>query len=119
MIHLKPSWMPSTSNPASDARIVAAAITLLIPGAGPPPQRIARRLSDAIAKVPPRATQLADTISAGDLYPIDTTDATLADSDVRPRGLLRPDSTRRADPAPLASTLVDRIGPRDDTGVAS
>src|SRR5579859_4192143 len=35
--------MPSTSTPSRTARIVAAPITLLMPGAGPPPHRIARR----------------------------------------------------------------------------
>jgi hypothetical protein len=41
MIHLKPSWMPRTSTPERHARIVAAPMTLLIPGAGPPATRIA------------------------------------------------------------------------------
>ncbi len=41
IIHLNPSWMPSTSTPERHARIVAAPITLLIPGAGPPAQRMA------------------------------------------------------------------------------
>ena len=36
----KPSRMPSTSTPCRSARIVAALITLLMPGAGPPPTRI-------------------------------------------------------------------------------
>src|SRR5262245_13873416 len=44
MIHSNPSSMPSTSTPSSAARIVAAPITELIPGAGPPPTRMARRL---------------------------------------------------------------------------
>ena len=44
MSHSKPSSIPSTSTSSSAARIVAAAITLLIPGAGPPPTRIASRL---------------------------------------------------------------------------
>ena len=41
MSQRKPSWMPSTSVPERHARIVAAPITLLMPGAGPPPTRIA------------------------------------------------------------------------------
>ena len=41
MIHSKPSRMPTTSTPSSSARIVAALMTLLMPGAGPPPTRIA------------------------------------------------------------------------------
>ena len=41
MMLLKPSRMPSTSTPCSRARMVAALITLLMPGAGPPPTRIA------------------------------------------------------------------------------
>src|SRR5215203_659359 len=41
MIHSNPSRMPTTSIPPRRARIVAAPITLLIPGAGPPPTRIA------------------------------------------------------------------------------
>src|SRR5581483_11487879 len=41
MIHRKPSLMPRTSMPDNDARIVVEAMTLLIPGAGPPPARIA------------------------------------------------------------------------------
>jgi hypothetical protein len=42
MIHSKPSRMPRTSTPSSWARIVAALMTLLMPGAGPPPTRIDR-----------------------------------------------------------------------------
>src|SRR6185295_14651761 len=38
---LKPSRIPSTSTPCRSARIVAALITLLMPGAGPPPTRMA------------------------------------------------------------------------------
>ncbi len=38
--HLNPSSMPTTATPSRLARIVAALITLLIPGAGPPPTRI-------------------------------------------------------------------------------
>jgi hypothetical protein len=41
MIQSKPSRMPRTSTPSSWLRIVAAEMTLLIPGAGPPPTRIA------------------------------------------------------------------------------
>ena len=41
MIHSKPSRTPSTSTPSSTPRMVAAPITLLIPGAGPPPTRMA------------------------------------------------------------------------------
>src|SRR3990170_6747694 len=41
MIHLNPSWIPSTSTPSRAQRIVAAPITALIPGAGPPPTAIA------------------------------------------------------------------------------
>src|SRR5688572_17998542 len=35
--HLNPSTKPSTSEPPSRLRMVTAPITLLIPGAGPPP----------------------------------------------------------------------------------
>ena len=41
MIHSKPSRMPRTSTPSRTPRIVAAPMTLLMPGAGPPPTRIA------------------------------------------------------------------------------
>src|SRR6516225_113794 len=41
--HLKPSRMPTTLTLLTRARIVAARITLLMPGAGPPPQRMATR----------------------------------------------------------------------------
>ena len=41
--HLKPSRMPSTLAPRSTERIVAAPITLLMPGAGPPPHRMPMR----------------------------------------------------------------------------
>ena len=41
MSHSKPSRMPTTSTPSRRARIVAAPMTLLMPGAGPPPTRIA------------------------------------------------------------------------------
>ena len=44
MIHSKPSRMPMTSIPSRRARIVAAPMTLLMPGAGPPPTRMARLL---------------------------------------------------------------------------
>ena len=44
MIHSKPSRMPTTSTPSSRPRMVAALMTLLMPGAGPPPTRIARLL---------------------------------------------------------------------------
>lgn len=39
--HWKPSRIPMTSMPESWARMVAAPITLLIPGAGPPPTTMA------------------------------------------------------------------------------
>src|SRR6188768_1580760 len=42
--HSKPSRMPMTSIACSFVRMVAAAMTLLMPGAGPPPTRIARLL---------------------------------------------------------------------------
>jgi hypothetical protein len=38
----KPSYMPKTSQPDFFASMVTELITLLIPGAGPPPQTIAR-----------------------------------------------------------------------------
>ena len=41
MIHSKPSRTPMTSTPSRQLRIVAAPMTLLIPGAGPPATRIA------------------------------------------------------------------------------
>ena len=41
--HSKPSSIPTTSTLSRRARIVAAAMTLLIPGAGPPPTRMPRR----------------------------------------------------------------------------
>src|SRR5437868_208204 len=37
----KPSRIPRTSTPCSSARMVAALMTLLIPGAGPPPTKMA------------------------------------------------------------------------------
>src|SRR5712671_2807581 len=49
MIHSNPSRTPSTSTASNRARIVAAPITLLIPGAGPPPTRIASVLRSVIA----------------------------------------------------------------------
>src|SRR5947207_14696771 len=49
MIHSNPSRMPSTSTASNRARIVAAPMTLLIPGAGPPPTRIARVFRSVIA----------------------------------------------------------------------
>ena len=41
MSQRNPSWTPSTSTPERFARMVAAPITLLMPGAGPPPTRMA------------------------------------------------------------------------------
>ena len=41
MSHLKPSSQPSTRSPRFRASMVAAAMTALMPGAGPPPTRIA------------------------------------------------------------------------------
>src|SRR5229473_5423640 len=55
MIHSNPSRMPSTSTASNRARIVAAPITLLIPGAGPPPTRIARVFRSVM--VVPRASR--------------------------------------------------------------
>src|SRR2546429_448498 len=40
MIHSNPSRTPSTSTASNRARMVAAPITLLMPGAGPPPTRL-------------------------------------------------------------------------------
>src|SRR2546425_10041169 len=49
MIHSTPSRTPSTSTASNRARMVAAPMTLLIPGAGPPPTRIARVFRSVIA----------------------------------------------------------------------
>src|SRR5256885_109205 len=49
MIHSNPSRTPSTSTASRRARIVAAPMTLLIPGAGPPPTRIASVFRSVIA----------------------------------------------------------------------
>jgi len=46
--HSKPSWMPSTSTPSSTHRMVAAPMTALMPGAGPPPTKIASFLRSLI-----------------------------------------------------------------------
>src|SRR5882724_5805946 len=48
MMAEKPSRMPSTGMPETQARMVAAPITLLMPGAGPPPTRIASRLESVM-----------------------------------------------------------------------
>src|SRR5712691_10198956 len=58
MIHSKPSRRPSTSTPSSRARMVAAPMTLLTPGAGPPPTRIARVLRSVTAASRARAAWL-------------------------------------------------------------
>src|SRR5216684_8560250 len=55
MIHSNPSRTPSTSTASNRARIVAAPITLLIPGAGPPPTRIASVFRSVM--VMPRASR--------------------------------------------------------------
>src|SRR5467141_3418332 len=49
MIHSNPSRTPSTSTASNRARMTAAPMTLLIPGAGPPPTRIARVFRSVIA----------------------------------------------------------------------
>src|SRR2546430_1037012 len=56
--HLKPSWTPSTSKPSLIASIVAAEITELIPGAGPPPTKIANLPGDDIVNAPERSNFL-------------------------------------------------------------
>src|SRR4030095_10358297 len=50
MIHSKPSRMPTTSTSSRRARIVAAPMTLLMPGAGPPPTRMASLLGELMRK---------------------------------------------------------------------
>ena len=50
--HSKPSSMPMTSTPSSTERMVAAPMTLLMPGAGPPPTRIANFFRSLIASAP-------------------------------------------------------------------
>ena len=55
----KPSRTPMTSTPSSAARMVAAPITLLIPGAGPPPTRMASFFVMFHAR-PPRRVENAD-----------------------------------------------------------
>src|SRR5690242_10400405 len=49
MSHWNPSRIPTTSMPERLARIEAAPITLLMPGAGPPPTTIASLLDADIA----------------------------------------------------------------------
>src|SRR5579883_175962 len=51
MIHLKPSCSPSTCTLEEHARIVAAPITLLRPGAGPPAHAMASLLSMVVTMV--------------------------------------------------------------------
>jgi len=48
--HLKPSRQPRTRSPWFRASMVAAAITALMPGDGPPPTRMARVFMDARAR---------------------------------------------------------------------
>src|SRR5438128_5079266 len=55
MIHSNPSRTPSTSTPSNRARMVAAPMTLLMPGAGPPPTRIASVRRSVMAA--PRASR--------------------------------------------------------------
>ena len=57
--HLKPSWMPMTSTPRSRARMVAAPITLLMPGAGPPATTMASFfMAPSKPKTPSRSRHL-------------------------------------------------------------
>src|SRR5512140_3035269 len=49
MMRSKPSRIPTTSTPPSSPRMVAAPMTLLMPGAGPPPTRIPSLPVDAMA----------------------------------------------------------------------
>src|SRR5215510_619872 len=69
--HLKPSWTPRTSKPSLIALIVAEEMTALMPGAGPPPTRIAN-------------------LPADDIYP---SSPELRSRDVRLGGKVRSDST--------------------------
>ena len=56
MIHEKPSRIPTTAMSERQARMVAAPITLLMPGAGPPPTRIRELVFGHIDGAPiPRA----------------------------------------------------------------
>src|SRR3989442_9243569 len=89
MIHSKPSRTPSTSTPSSRARMVAAPMTLLIPGAGPPPTRIASVLRSVIAvSLPSRGP-------GAPLAPREDQDRCYRDPDPPPAGRAEP-------PRPLA-----------------
>src|ERR671912_153934 len=50
--HLNPSTKPRTSEPPSRLRMVTAPITLLIPGAGPPPTSMPTMGRDALMVLP-------------------------------------------------------------------
>src|SRR5438132_7970530 len=56
--HSKPSSMPTTSRSSSPARMVAALMTLLMPGAGPPPTRMPRRPPGLTTRASFRARRL-------------------------------------------------------------
>src|SRR5712691_10783475 len=97
MIHSNPSRTPSTSTASNRARIVAAPITLLIPGAGPPPTRIASVLRSVIAV--PRASRGP----GAPLAPREDGDHRHGDADPPPRGRAQaPRSLGRGEPVGLA-----------------
>src|SRR5262245_2179605 len=59
MRYSKPSSIPTTSTPSSRARMLAAPITALIPGAGPPPTRMPSLPRSSMRRPPSRGESRA------------------------------------------------------------
>ena len=103
MIHLKPSWMPMTSEPERAARIAAAPITLLMPGAGPPPARIAELLDVGVQGHGSSSAESGGEVSHQRSH---------READGQPRAAMTHSSAARSH-RPASPPARDRPGPAD------
>ena len=63
MSHWKPSWSPTTSTSERQARMVAAPMTLLMPGAGPPATTMASLLLGELSELSDNGPDLVESLS--------------------------------------------------------